>query len=143
MREVGTPPMSNRSDHCDLLSLTTQIVSKLTTHQRVSVSELPTLIDGVYRALDGSAENIPIPPIDIAASVTPEYLICLEDGEKLKLLKRHLRAVYNMSPDDYRRKWGLPSDYPMVAPKYAELRRQMAQKIELGQTGRRKSGKRT
>ena len=143
MREVDTPPMSNRSDHCDLLSLTTQIVSKLTTHQRISVSELPALIDGVYRALDGSAENNPTPPVGIAASVTPEYLICLEDGEKLKLLKRHLRAVYNMSPDDYRRKWGLPSDYPMVAPKYAELRRQMSLKIGLGRTGRRKSRNRT
>jgi predicted transcriptional regulator len=67
----------------------------------------------------------------------------LEDGERLKLLKRHLRVVYNMSPADYRRKWGLPSDYPMVAPKYAELRRKMAAKIELGSTGRRKSRKRT
>ncbi len=85
--------MSSRSDHYDLLKLTTQIVSTYVTHQRLSSSELPTLIDGVYRALAGSAENIPTPPVGIAASVTPEYLICLEDGEKLKLLKRHLRAV--------------------------------------------------
>ncbi len=135
--------MSSRSDQYDFLRLTTQIVSAYVTHQRLSGSELPTLIDGVYRALAGSAEDIPTPPVGIAASVTPEYLICLEDGEKLKLLKRHLRAVYNMSPADYRRKWGLPSDYPMVAPKYAELRRKMAQKIELGRTGRKKSRKRT
>ncbi len=138
--------MSKHSNHSDLLKLTTQIVSTYVTYKRLIASELPILIDGVYGALADSAEKIqhpPDPPVGIAASVTPEYLICLEDGEKLKLLKRHLRVIYNMSPNDYRRKWGLPSDYPMVAPKYAELRRQIAQKIGLGRTGRRKSRKRT
>ena len=135
--------MSKHSNHSDLLKLTTQIVIKYVTHQRLSTSELLTLIDDVYRALTDSAEMNPHPPVGIAASVTPEYLICLEDGVKLKLLKRHLRVIYNMSPDDYRRKWGLPSDYPMVAPKYAELRRQMSLKIGLGRTGRRKSRNRT
>ena len=138
--------MSKHSNHSDLLKLTTQIVSTYVTYKRLIASELPILIDGVYGALADSAEKIqhpPDPPVGIAASVTPEYLICLEDGEKLKLLKRHLRVNYNMSPADYRRRWGLPSDYPMVAPRYAELRRTMAQKIGLGRTGRRKSRTRT
>ncbi len=97
--------------------------------------ELPHLIRTVHEALerpDQAASSPPEPAVPIKKSVKPDYVICLEDGRKLKMLKRHLRTSYNMTPDEYRRKWGLSSDYPMVAPKYAARRSELAKKIGLG-----------
>jgi predicted transcriptional regulator len=109
------------------------------------VSELPKLIEDVYQALRsiGSeeavvAEERPEPAVPIKKSVTPDFVICLEDGKKLKMLKRYLKARFDMTPEDYRERWGLPADYPMVAPNYAKQRQALAKKIGLG-TRRRKS----
>ncbi len=126
-----------------LLSLTADIVAAHVANNTVAASELPTMIGNIYQALAnlGSAAepqaSEPQPAVSIRASVKPDYLICLEDGKKLKMLKRHLMTHYQMTPDDYRAKWGLPADYPMVAPNYAEQRRSLAKKIGLGTSRRR------
>ena len=107
-------------------------------HKAVATADLPALIQQVYASLNGLGEQVPepvvelVPAVSIRKSVTPDYIVCLEDGKKLKMLKRHLRTSYNMSPDEYRAKWGLPSDYPMVAPNYAAKRKELAHKIDLG-----------
>ena len=122
----------------ELLSLTSDIVSAHVANNSVAVSDLPGLISGVYTALSGlGTAPAPIaikpePAVSIRASIKPEYLICLEDGKKLKMLKRHLTTSYGLTPDAYRAKWNLPSDYPMVAPDYAARRRALAIKIGLG-----------
>ncbi len=123
----------------DYLALTADIVAAHVSNNRVSAIELPALIESVHAALaalnDEPAEPEPPKPepaVSIRASIRPDYLVCLEDGNKLKMLKRYLRTNYDMSPDDYRKKWGLPSDYPMVAPNYAEKRRGLAHAIGLG-----------
>jgi predicted transcriptional regulator len=109
----------------------------------VSVEDLPRLIRDVHTSLSsvskdgGQTQEKPTPAVPIKKSVTPDYLICLEDGKKLKMLKRHLKTVYNMTPDDYREKWGLPADYPMVAPNYAKRRSQLAKEIGLGTRSRK------
>jgi predicted transcriptional regulator len=125
----------------DLVKLTADIVASYVSHNIVSTSEIPQLIAQVHVALCGLdgrappaeiARDEPKPAIAIKKSITPEYLICLEDGKKFKSLKRHLRSHYNLSPEQYRDKWALPHDYPMVAPRYAEARSQLAKKMGLG-----------
>ncbi|MCW0181825.1 MucR family transcriptional regulator [Zavarzinia sp.] len=134
--------------HSELLSLTADIVASHVSNNSVPLSELPQLIQQVYATLAGigtpkeePAPARPQPAVAIKKSVTPEYLICLEDGKKLKMLKRHLMTAYGMTPDEYRARWELPPDYPMVAPNYAEQRRDLAKKIGLG-TSRRKRTRR-
>ena len=135
--------LANAGD--DLLTLTADIVSSHVANNTVAVSDLPNLIENVYNALSrlGSApvkiETKQEPAVSVRSSVKPDYIICLEDGKKLKMLKRHLMTHYNMTPEQYRAKWNLPADYPMVAPNYAQQRRQLAKKIGLG-TRRKKRG---
>jgi predicted transcriptional regulator len=122
----------------ELLALTTDIVASHVANNTVAVAELPTLIENVFHTLcglDGSSAHMldkPTPAVPIKKSITPDYIICLEDGKKLKMLKRHLRSQYDMTPDQYRERWGLGADYPMVAPNYADQRRELAKKIGLG-----------
>jgi predicted transcriptional regulator len=129
-----------------LVTLTSDIVAAHVSNNSVAVSDLPILIQNVYGALSGLQQSAPPPmvkqepAVSVRASVKPDFIICLEDGKKLKMLKRHLMTHYQMTPDDYRTKWGLPADYPMVAPNYAEQRRSLAKKIGLG-TKRRRVGK--
>ena len=135
--------MSDQSNTGELLALTTEIVSAHVANNTVPLSDLPLLINEVYRTLSslGTAQaqpERPQPAVPIKKSVTPEYIICLEDGKKLKMLKRHLKTAYDMSPEDYRERWGLPPDYPMVAPNYAQHRSSLAKKIGLGTKPRRK-----
>lgn len=125
----------------DTLELTTEIVAAYVSNNPVQSSDLAGLIRNVHAALNGlNAEEKQAPEakpaIPVKKSVTDDYLICLEDGKKFKSLKRHLRAKYDMTPDEYREKWGLPFDYPMVAPSYARKRSQLAKKMGLG-TGKK------
>jgi predicted transcriptional regulator len=120
------------------ITLTADIVSAHVSNNSVAVSDLPVLIQNVHGALQALGET-PVEPevkqepaVSIRSSIKPDYVVCLEDGKKLKMLKRHLMTHYQMTPDDYRAKWGLPSDYPMVAPNYAEQRRSLAKQIGLG-----------
>ncbi len=122
----------------DLLTITADIVSAHVSNNSVAVADLPTLIGNVHVALAGlgvtsqAAEIEQVPAVSIRTSIKPDYIVCLEDGKKLKMLKRHLMTHYQMTPADYRAKWKLPSDYPMVSPNYAEQRRALAHKIGLG-----------
>ena len=126
-----------------LVTLTSDIVAAHVSNNSVAVSDLPVLIQNVYGALAGlhkepaPAQPKQEPAVSIRASIKPDFIVCLEDGKKLKMLKRHLMTHYQMTPDDYRTKWGLPADYPMVAPNYAEQRRTLAKKIGLGTSRRR------
>jgi len=127
-----------------LISLTADIVSAHVSNNSVAVNDLPSLIQNVHVALAGLSEaaaQAPAkklePAVSIRASVKPDFIVCLEDGKKLKMLKRHLMTHYNMTPEEYRAKWGLPADYPMVAPNYAEQRRMLAKSIGLGTRRRR------
>lgn len=121
-----------------LITLTSDIVAAHVSNNSVSVSDLPTLITNVYSALAGldqpapAEEPAPEPAVSIRSSVKNDHIVCLEDGKKLKMLKRHLATRYNMTPEQYRARWNLPADYPMVAPAYAEKRRELAKKIGLG-----------
>lgn len=121
-----------------LITLTSDIVSAHLSNNSVAVDAVPGLITSVYSALAKLGEEAepeearPTPAVSIRASVKPDYLVCLEDGKKLTMLKRYLRTNYNMSPEEYRARWNLPADYPMVAPKYAEKRRELAKNIGLG-----------
>ena len=129
-----------------LITLTADIVSAHVSNNSVAVNDLPVLIQNVLGALQAiggrsqQAEVRPEPAVSIRSSVKPDFIVCLEDGKKLKMLKRHLMTHYQMTPDDYRQKWGLNADYPMVAPNYAEQRRTLAKKIGLG-TKRRRTGR--
>ena len=129
-----------------LITLTADIVSAHVSNNSVAVNDLPQLIQNVHNALTGLGSKPEVPPaklepaVSVRASVKPDYIVCLEDGKKLKMLKRHLMTHYQMTPDEYRQKWGLNADYPMVAPNYAEQRRTLAKKIGLG-TKRRKTGR--
>jgi predicted transcriptional regulator len=126
-----------------LVTLTADIVAAHVSNNSVSVSDLATLIQNVHGALSGLGRAVAEPEVkqepavSVRASVKPDYIVCLEDGKKLKMLKRHLMTHYQMTPEQYRAKWNLPADYPMVAPNYAEQRRTLAKKIGLG-TKRRK-----
>ncbi len=121
-----------------LITLTSDIVAAHVSNNSVSVDEVSTLIANVYGALAGLGqaavvvEELPEPAVSIRASIKPDFIVCLEDGKKLKMLKRHLMTHYNLTPDQYRARWNLPADYPMVAPNYAEKRRELAKKIGLG-----------
>lgn len=126
-----------------VIEMTADIVSAYVGNNTISAAELPSLIQSVHRALagvSGGAEPVEVAPRDPAVpvrrSITPDFIICLEDGRKFKSLKRHLRTKYNMSPEEYRAKWGLPKDYPMVAPNYAKARSDLAKQMGLGQGGR-------
>ena len=128
------------------IELTADIVSAYVSNNSVAAGDISTLISQVHSALlrvsNGQGEVVSEtlkPAVAVKKSITPEYLICLEDGKKFKSLKRHLRTQYNMTPEHYREKWGLPPDYPMVAPKYAEARSQLAKQMGLGQQRRRRS----
>ena len=127
----------------DLLALTTEIVAAHVSNNTVSVGDLPTLINQVYQSLAGIGQSPtvsterPQPAVSVKRSVHSDYIICLEDGKKLKMLKRHLKTAYNMTPEEYRDRWQLPADYPMVAPNYARQRSRLAKEIGLGTRGRR------
>jgi predicted transcriptional regulator len=140
----GGNAMNEKSSN--YIELTAGIVSAYVSNNSVPASDISALISQVHSALlrvsNGQGEVVSEtlkPAIAIKKSITPEYLICLEDGKKFKSLKRHLRTQYNMTPEHYREKWGLPPDYPMVAPKYAEARSQLAKQMGLGQQRRRRS----
>lgn len=128
----------------DLLAQTVEIVSSYVAHNTVAVGDLPRLIEETHAALraqqQGGEEALeperPKPAVSIKKSVTPDYIVCLEDGKKLKMLKRHLKTAYDMTPEEYRARWDLPPDYPMVAPNYAKRRSQLAKQIGLGTGGR-------
>jgi predicted transcriptional regulator len=130
--------MDHESKKQELLSLTTNIVSAFAGNHTVAMSDLPGLISSVFAALrttgqvEEKANEPPTPAVPIRKSVSPDFLICLEDGKKLKVLKRHLKVRYNMSPEAYRQRWGLPRDYPMVASAYAAQRSSLAKQIGLG-----------
>jgi len=140
MAEPATPKMADD----ELLRMTAEVVSAYVSNNTLATAQLADVISSVYsslRLLDGQTAEPPAEPlkpaVPIRKSITPEFLICLEDGKKLKMLKRHLRSTYNLTPDEYRAKWGLAQDYPMVAPKYAAQRSEFAKKIGLGRgTGR-------
>ena len=129
-----------------LLTLTADIVAAHVSNNSVAVNDLPSLIQNVHSALTGisrssaAPEAKPEPKVSIRSSIKPDYIVCLEDGKKLKMLKRHLMTHYDMTPEQYRQKWGLSSDYPMVAPNYAEQRRTLAKSIGLGTKRRRTRG---
>ena len=133
------------TEKSEFVEMTADIVSAYVSNSSVSVSDLPALIQQVHKALIGIADSASTPEaappaapaVSIKKSITPDFLICLEDGRKFKSLKRHLRTKYNMSPEDYRAKWGLPKDYPMVAPSYAKARSDLAKQMGLGQGGRK------
>ena len=128
----------------ELPALTTQIVAAYVANNTVAVNDLPALIRQVHAALanvGGAAEVVPErpqPAVPIKRSVMPDYIVCLEDGKKLKMLKRHLKTAFNMTPEEYRERWDLPPDYPMVAPNYAAARSQLAKQMGLGQQRRRR-----
>jgi len=135
--------VSEKIEKMELLALTTDIVTSHLSRNTLETSEISSLIREVYSTLSnvGTSEPIndrPQPAISIRKSIQPDYIVCLEDGKKLKMLKRHLKTAYNMTPEEYRQRWGLPSDYPMVAPNYANQRRNLAKKIGLG-TRRKKA----
>ena len=117
--------MSEEVSRAELLSLTTEVVSSYVSNNIIAAEDLPSVIDQVFKSLssvtaEGAiAADRPQPAVPIKRSITADYLICLEDGKKLKMLKRHLKTAYDMTPEQYRERWGLPADYPMVAPSYA------------------------
>ena len=135
--------MPDTQNHNELLELTTEIVSAHVSNNTLPVSDLPQLIQDVYKTLvavgtsPATAER-PRPAVAVKKSVFPDYIVCLEDGKKLKMLKRHLKTAYNLTPEDYRERWGLPPDYPMVAPNYAKHRSTLAKKIGLGTKPRKR-----
>ena len=130
-----------------LITLTSDIVAAHVSNNNVAVEDVPTLITTVYGALAGlgnaapEPEKMPEPAVSIRSSVKPDHIVCLEDGKKLNMLKRHLSTYHGMTPDEYRARWNLPADYPMVAPNSAEKRRDLAVKIGLGRTPGQKRGR--
>jgi len=137
--------MTDSANAGDILALTTEIVAAHVSNNTVSVADLPHLINQVYQSLSTIGTGAvpvaerPQPAVTVKKSITPDYIVCLEDGKKLKMLKRHLKTAYNMTPEDYRERWSLPADYPMVAPNYAKQRSRLAKEIGLG-TRARKAG---
>ena len=138
--------MSDTAVAANYVELAADIVSAYVSNNSVASSDLPNLIGAVHAALarvGGSSIEVPTeaprPAVPVKRSVTADFIICLEDGKKFKSLKRHLRTQYNMTPEEYREKWSLPSDYPMVAPNYAEARSELARKMGLGQQRRKRA----
>jgi predicted transcriptional regulator len=132
--------MSDTKDQDVSLKLVTEIVSAFVSNNSISNKQIPDLITSVHQALMNVEEKPPEtlkPAVPKKRSVTPDFIVCLEDGKKLKMLKRHIRTSYNLSPKEYRQKWGLPDDYPMVAPKYAAQRSKLAKIIGLGKSRRK------
>lgn len=135
--------MSENSNAGDLLALTTEIVAAHVSNNTVSVADLPQLINQVYQSLSNiGTVHVPVterpqPAVNVKKSVHPDYIICLEDGKKLKMLKRHLKTAYDMTPEEYRERWSLPPEYPMVAPNYAKQRSRLAKEIGLGTRARK------
>ncbi len=138
--------MSDEKTASNLLALTAQIISAHVSHNTVAAAALPALIQEVHRALSSieaapaPVSQRPEPAVPIAKSVTSDFIICLEDGKKMKMLKRHLKTAFNMTPEQYRERWGLPADYPLVAPRYAKQRSSLAKKIGLGTKPRKRRG---
>ena len=136
--------MGETTGTTDVLGLTAQIVSAHVSNNSVAPDALPGLIQEVYRTLAGVGKEIvlpdkPQPAVPVRKSVFPDHIVCLEDGKKLKMLKRHLKTSYDLTPEQYREKWQLPPDYPMVAPNYAKHRSSLAKKIGLGTKPRARS----
>lgn len=136
--------MAGTIENADVIELAAEIVSAYVSNNSVPATELPALINEVYNALTrvgGTPVEAPTEPlkpaVSVKKSVSNDFIVCLEDGKKFKSLKRHLRTQYNMSPEQYREKWGLPADYPMVAPNYAAARSRLAKEMGLGQQRRR------
>ncbi|MDO8840184.1 MAG: MucR family transcriptional regulator [Parvibaculum sp.] len=138
MNETKPTPLP---DATEMLSLATEIVSAYVSNNSVAATDLPALIRTIYTTLldiehgGGHRETELTPAVPVKKSVTADYIICLEDGKKLKMLKRYLRSQYSLSPEEYRARWGLPHDYPMVAPNYAAQRSKLAKQIGLGRVG--------
>jgi predicted transcriptional regulator len=137
--------MSDTTATTNHIELAAEIVSAYVSNNNVTSADLPSLINEVHAVLariaNGATETpaeAPKPAVPVKKSVTPDYIVCLEDGKKFKSLKRHLRTQYNMTPEQYREKWGLPSDYPMVAPNYARARSELAKEMGLGQQRRKR-----
>jgi predicted transcriptional regulator len=135
MAELAAPKLADD----ELLRMTADVVAAYVSNNPLPTAQLAEVINAVYGSLRGLEGRIaepaaePLKPaVPVRKSITPDYLVCLEDGKKLKMLKRHLRSTYNLTPDEYRAKWGLAPDYPMVAPRYAEQRSEFAKKIGLG-----------
>lgn len=142
-------PLDN-SEKMEFARMTTEIVTSYAANNPMQPEQLTTLISDVFATMSGLATDKVVeeepkqePAVSVRASIKPDYLVCLEDGKKLKMLKRYLRTNFDMSPEEYRQKWGLPSDYPMVAPNYRQMRAEMAKKIGLGNRGGRKKAKST
>ena len=142
MAESAAPKMAED----ELLRMTAEVVSAYVSNNTLATGQLADVIQSVYNSLRGLEGQVAEPPaeplkpaVPIRKSVTPEYLICLEDGKKLKMLKRHLKTAYNMTPEQYRERWNLAPDYPMVAPNYARQRSRLAKEIGLGTRGRKSS----
>jgi predicted transcriptional regulator len=136
-------------DKVETIEMTAEIVAAYVENNTISTTDLPALIQSVHRALNSISTGVETvetapkePAVPVRRSITPDHLVCLEDGRKFKSLKRHLRTKYNLSPEDYRAKWGLPKDYPMVAPNYAKARSDLAKQMGLGQGGRQAPRKR-
>ena len=137
--------MADTTGNSNFIALTAEIVSAFVSNNSVAAGDIPALINQVHSALlrvsSGNKEPPPgtlKPAVSVRKSITPDYLVCLEDGKKFKSLKRHLRTQYNITPEQYREKWGLPPDYPMVAPNYAAARSKLARDMGLGQQPRRR-----
>ena len=138
--------MSDDMKAAELLPLVTEVVVAQLSSKKTPSSGVAPLIQSVYQVLDelrirGTPAELPVPAVPIKKSVMPGYIVCLEDGRQLKMLKRHLRTTFDMSPEQYRQRWGLPADYPMVAPNYAKKRSKLAKAIGLGTRPRRKRSK--
>ncbi|MEK9831865.1 MAG: MucR family transcriptional regulator [Alphaproteobacteria bacterium] len=134
--------MNEQVSSAELLKLTADIVAAHVSNNKLPANELPQLIAQVHASLtdtggaSGEQQRLS-PAVPVKKSVTADYIVCLEDGKKLKMLKRHLKTSYDMTPEQYRERWGLPADYPMVAPNYAKKRSQLAKKIGLGKRGKK------
>ena len=136
---------AEKNSRDDILRMAVEVVAAYVGKNAIQANQIPDLIHTVYSSLslaDGQVQEVkaeaPRPAVSIKRSVTPEFIICLEDGKKLKMLKRHLKTAYNMTPEEYRERWGLPADYPMVAPNYAQHRSSLAKKIGLGTKPRKR-----
>lgn len=138
--------MTDKIENAEIMELTAEIIASYVSNNAVASADLPGVIQDVYKTMATLGTHAvqperPKPAVSVKKSITPDYIVCLEDGKKLKMLKRHLKTSYNMSPEEYRERWGLSADYPMVAPNYAKHRSSLAKKIGLGTKPR--SGGRT